>query len=74
MTEETLKALRTAVADYIKSEGCDCCQNREAHEDAARRLAGLLNVPMYSDASGYNFNRFATDPTRFDGDQVEEVK
>ena len=60
METELKKRIRQAVADYIKSEGCSCCQNIEAHEEAARILAGLLDVPMYDDASGYDFYQFAT--------------
>lgn len=56
--------LRTAVADYMQSEGCDCCQNKTKHDEAERMLAGLLNVPMYSDGSGYDFNQFATNPVK----------
>lgn len=62
--EERLEAIRRAVADYMRSEGCSCCRNQEKHEDAQRRLAGLLDVPMYDDGSGYDFNRFATDPVK----------
>jgi len=54
--------IRQAVADYMRSEGCDCCRNRPAHDEATRILAGLLDVPMYDDGSGYDFNQFATDP------------
>lgn len=54
----TLLAVRRAVADYMASEGCSCCRNEEKHEDAARRLAGLLDVPMYDDGSGYDFYQF----------------
>lgn len=57
-----LDVIRQAVADYMRSEGCSCCRNIEAHEEAKRKLAGLLNVPMYDDGSGYDFNKFATDP------------
>lgn len=53
--------IRQAVADYMWSEGCSCCQNVTAHDEARRILAGLLDVPMYDDASGYDFNQFATD-------------
>lgn len=62
MTDKQKQALLTAIADYMASEGCSCCQNTEKHQDAERRIAGLLNVPMYDDASGYDFNQFATNP------------
>lgn len=61
MLDEKLIAIRTAVADYVRSEGCNCCRNHEVHEDAARRLARLLEVPMYADGSGYNFYAFISD-------------
>lgn len=64
MTKEKIAAIRNALADYIRSEGCSCCQNTPKHEDAARRLAGLLDVPMYDDGSGYDFYKFPTDPVR----------
>lgn len=40
--------LRRAVADYMYSEGCDCCRGDD-HEDHAAVIAKLLGVPMYSD-------------------------
>jgi hypothetical protein len=56
-----LKEIRQAVADYMTSEGCSCCQNVEAHRRHAAVLAKLLRVPGYPDGSGYNFNRFRTE-------------
>ena len=44
MTKKELDALRTAVADYMRSEGCSCCQDREAHKKHRARLGELLNV------------------------------
>lgn len=61
---EKLQAIRQAVADYMQSEGCSCCQNREKHNDAARRIAALLEVPMYDDGSGYDFDQFSSDPLK----------
>ena len=57
-----LAAIRTALADYMRSEGCSCCRNTEMHDKTTARLAGLLEVPMYDDGSGYDFNQFASDP------------
>lgn len=50
-------ALREAVANYMYSEGCSCCQGDDhgAHKAA---LAELLSVPQYPDGSGYNFYSF----------------
>ena len=66
--DKRLDAIRRAVADYMRSEGCSCCQNTEKHDDARRMLAGLLDVPMYDDGSGYDFNKFASDPVEIDVD------
>jgi hypothetical protein len=52
------KALRNALADYIASEGCGCCQDKDGHYKAAERLAKLLGVPKYKDGSGYNFYKY----------------
>lgn len=53
------KQLREAVANYIRSEGCHCCEstNHSKHQEV---LAKLLNVPKYEDNSGYDFYKFAT--------------
>ena len=32
--------------------------------DCVRFPAGLLDVPMYDDGSGYDFDQFATDPIK----------
>lgn len=64
MPENPLRAFRAkvrrALADYITSEGCDCCRDGPAHERAAAELAKLLLVPKYSDSSGHDFQRFRT--------------
>jgi methionine aminopeptidase len=60
MTLGELSDIRRAVADYMASEGCSCCQNREKHEAARKELAELLDVPAYDDESGYDFPRFRT--------------
>ena len=60
MSDETSKLrrqLRTAVADYMRSEGCACCRDVEAHEKHAAKLAKLLQVRPYKDGSGYDFAR-----------------
>ncbi len=54
--------IRQALADYMHSEGCSCCRNVERHEDSAERLAKLLDVPPYSDGSGYDFSLFRSKP------------
>jgi len=66
IADERTAALRRAIADYMRFEGCSCCRNQDSQDDAKRRIAGLLDVPMYSDGSGYDFNQFATDPVNID--------
>ncbi len=60
MTAEQRKEIRRAVADYMNSEGCGCCQNREKHREHKAVLAKLLRVKKYPDGSGFNFDRFRT--------------
>ena len=52
------KELRQMVADYMYSEGCDCCEDVDAHRIHTERLAKMLNVPKYDDGSGYDFTKF----------------
>jgi hypothetical protein len=56
-----LREIRTAVADYMRSEGCNCCRDDDDHERNTERLAHLLDVPEYNDMSGYNFTQFSSD-------------
>ena len=55
-----LAVVRRAVADYMQSEGCSCCENIEDHNEHEARLAKLLRVPKYRDGDGYDFARFRT--------------
>jgi uncharacterized protein (DUF779 family) len=57
----TLEQIRQALADYMASEGCSCCQNSEAHHEAALRLGKLLDIPAYTDGSGIDFWKFRED-------------
>lgn len=61
MTKKMQK-LRQAIADYKQTEGCSCCQDVDGHKEAEAQIASLLEVPMYDDLSGYDFNKFATNP------------
>jgi hypothetical protein len=54
------KNVRKAVADYMSSEGCSCCQDEDGHKKHKKVLAKLLDVPMYDDKSGYDFYQFKT--------------
>lgn len=49
--------MRTALADYMYSEGCSCCQGSD-HDEHKAVLGKLLNVPRYSDGSGYDFSKY----------------
>ena len=55
-----LAKVRRAVADYMRSEGCSCCSDYDAHNEHAAVLGKLLKVPKYKDGSGYDFSRFRT--------------
>ncbi len=57
--EKPIKEIREAVANYIKSEGCDCCRgsNHSLHKDI---LARILKVKKYSDGSGFDFGKYET--------------
>jgi len=50
--------VRTAVANYMRSEGCSCCRNQDKHDENKARLAFLLGVFKYKDGSGYDFGKF----------------
>lgn len=58
-----IREIRRALADYMQSEGCSCCQDVEAHAEASRRLAKLLRIPRYEDGSGFDFRKYLTKPT-----------
>ena len=55
--EISIKLIRQAVADYVLSEGCTCCEGGD-HDDHLKRLAKLLNVKKYDDKSGYDFHHY----------------
>ena len=58
---DKIKEIRRALADYIASEGCSCCEDGDEHKEAKIRLAALLDVPLYDDKSGYDFYQFESD-------------
>jgi hypothetical protein len=55
MTPKERSEIRRLIADYMRSEGCTCCQDREAHAEHAEALAKMLKVRKYEDGSGYDF-------------------
>jgi len=56
--KKQIETIRVAFAEYTRTEGCGCCERRDEHEVAARRLAELMEVPPYDDGSGYDFGKF----------------
>jgi hypothetical protein len=50
-----LEQVKEQLSLYIKSEGCSCCEDTDAHELAKDSLGELLDFPAFADGSGYNF-------------------
>ena len=50
--------LRKLIAKVITTEGCDCCEGKE-HNKLQNELAQALNIPRYSDGSGYDWYEVA---------------
>ena len=66
--------IRTAVADYMRSEGCACCRDTDAHEVHRRRLAELLHVPGHPEQPEWNdFSPYETgkQPLTKNGNQAQ---
>ena len=59
--EDLVMAIRKAVADYMWSEGCSCCQKVKPHEKAEARLAELLKPDAYDDGSGWDWYKYKTE-------------
>lgn len=53
-----LADVRQAVADYIATEGCSCCQDVDGHKAAMERLGKLIRMKKYSDGSGYDYGLY----------------
>ncbi len=51
-----VEKIKIAIANYIGSEGCSCCEGSD-HDDHKEKLGELLKVPKYSDNSGYDFKK-----------------
>lgn len=60
MEQDKLEQIRNAFADYHAAEGCSCCRDNDAHEEASKRLGALLDVEPYEDGSGHNFYKYKT--------------
>lgn len=54
----SIKLIRQVVADYMRTEGCSCCEDIDGHDAKRAELGKLLDVPKYDDESGYNFSQF----------------
>lgn len=60
---DVLAAVRTAVADYMYSEGCSCCRDMDAHPKHAKRLAELLGVPVHPEQDDWHdFSPYRSKP------------
>lgn len=57
-----VEEVRQAVADLIGASGCSCCRDDRNWYLAEQRLAKMLHVKEYADKSGYDFNRYSSDP------------
>ena len=57
-----VREVRRAVAAYIGSEGCYCCEG-DQHDEHKAVLAKLLRVRKYKDGSGYDFMHYNTKPS-----------
>lgn len=49
--------LRNTFIEYVKTEGCSCCEDRDPHKQAKDKMGELLNFPKYTDKDEYNFNK-----------------
>lgn len=58
--EEFKEKMRNVIADYRYSEGCSCCRDIDAHEENTKRIGELLDIPKFSDDSGYDFSEYRT--------------
>lgn len=52
----SLPEIRKAIANYMASEGCDCCRDNEAHGTNKKAIAELLQIP--DDRGYYDFAKF----------------
>ena len=57
----SIKVIRRAIADYMYSEGCSCCQDVDAHRIHKARLGKLCRVEKYYDSSGYDFGKYRSE-------------
>lgn len=55
-----LEQIRQAFADYRRAEGCSCCRDVDAHEEAEKRLSELLKPEPYEDGSGWDWSKYCS--------------
>lgn len=55
-----ISQVRTAFADYVKTEGCGCCEDGEGHNAAMEKIAPLLEIEKYEDGSGYDTYKYGS--------------
>jgi hypothetical protein len=52
--------IRTALGDYMDTEGCTCCEDGMGHDDAANRLADILGVARDANDTRNTFDAYRT--------------
>jgi len=60
IVEEFKKEVRELIANYMRSEGCSCCSDSEAHYINKKLLGELLDCGKYDGEDDYNFHQYAT--------------
>jgi len=58
--EEFKKVIREALANYMRSEGCSCCQDWDEHAKNKKELGELLDCGKYDGEDEYDFYQYAT--------------
>ena len=58
--EEFKKEVRELIANYMRSEGCSCCQDWEGHAKNKKRLGELLDCGKYDGEDEYDFYQYQT--------------
>lgn len=46
--------IRLAFCNYVKSEGCSCCERDSHQKEDKQAICELLKIPKYKDGSGYD--------------------
>jgi len=54
---ELRESIRKALREYLRTEGCSCCEDTPAHVEALHQLGDLLSALPYSDNSGHDFDK-----------------